>query len=86
MREEILDFAVIEGLKHLKPNADAKRKIDQADTPKSLASLEEQRKAMKLQIADEGHRLERVEDLLIDETITPEAYNRKQKTVQPTPG
>ncbi len=82
VREEILEFAVVDGLKQLKLNADAKRKIDQAETPKSLVSLEDQRRALELQIADEERRLERVEDLLIDETITPEAYNRKRQTAQ----
>ena len=82
IREEVLDAEIVNQLARLKPNNTSYAKIKQSNVPRAIASIEEQRQALKLQVVDEERRLDRVEDLLIDEAITEVAFNRKRKAIQ----
>lgn len=82
IREEVLEDAIISELERLQLSAQATAQAENAEPPQSIASLEEQRNALSLQIADEEARLDRIEDLLIDDAISNERYNRKRQQIQ----
>jgi len=82
VREEVLETAVVSELEQLQLTACAAKKVVEAKVPDTIATLEEQRTATSLQIADEERRLDRLEDLLIDGALGKEAFNRKRHTIQ----
>lgn len=82
IREELLDVAIRRELKELELNARAIKKVREVDDQKLLRYTQEQRQALELQLADEEHRLNRLEDLLLDEVIGEEGYLRKKQKLQ----
>jgi DNA invertase Pin-like site-specific DNA recombinase len=82
IREDVLDVAIRTELQHLVLNARAYAKAETEKMPDTIVTLEEQRSALKLTIAGEERRLERLEDLLIDETLSPEVFKRKRQAAQ----
>lgn len=78
VREEVLEVAIVRELSSLQLSARAKEKAEDAATPDTIAQLAEQRTAIELQIADEERRLVRLEDLLVDEALSMDAFKRKQ--------
>jgi DNA invertase Pin-like site-specific DNA recombinase len=81
VREEVLDSAVRAELAQLELAAQAAVKVEHAEMPQSLASLEEQSAAIELQIQGEEKRLDRLEDLLLDDTIDSDAFSRKKTKI-----
>ncbi|MEM8637109.1 MAG: recombinase family protein [Pseudomonadota bacterium] len=82
IREDRLDHAVRHELGKLKLNAKAMVQAENADEPQAIAELEAQRSALTLQINDEEHRLDRLEDLLVDGTLDRDAFIRKQGSIK----
>ena len=82
IREELLDDAIRKELSAMELNAKAAVQAKSTDKPEALIDLEEQRSAFKLQIKDEEHRLDRLEDLLIDGALDQNAFLRKQGEIQ----
>ncbi|WP_298296696.1 recombinase family protein [uncultured Litoreibacter sp.] len=82
IREELLHDAIRRELGTLELNAQAQVRAQNTDKPEALCDLEEQRSALELQIKDEKSRLGRIEDLLIDGTLSRDAYARKQGDIQ----
>ena len=82
IREEALEDAIVAELRRLELSARAAEMTAKANPPETIASLEEQRAALSLLIADEEKRLDRIEDLLIDGAISEETYNRKRRKIQ----
>lgn len=81
IREEVLEDAIISELRQLRLNAMAAAAVENTEAPETITTIEEQRDALELQIADEEARLDRLEDLLIDETISREGYARKRQQI-----
>lgn len=82
IREEVLDDAVVSELQTLQLSAQAARKVENTAPPDTIVKLDEQKAAIELQIADQERRLDRLEDLLVDETLAPDAFKRKRHTIQ----
>ncbi|WP_146345629.1 recombinase family protein [Phaeobacter marinintestinus] len=82
VREDVLENAILAELRQLQLTAHAAKKVAEAETPDTIVTLDEQRAALSLQIADEERRLDRLEDLVIDGTLSPDAFQRKRHTVQ----
>lgn len=82
LREDVLQNAIVSELSQLELGARAKAAAAKPVEPATIASTEEQRAALSLQIADEEHRLDRLTDLLVDEAISEEAHNQKRHTTQ----
>ncbi len=82
IREELLEQAIREELGGLELNAKAAVQANNADTPQAIKGLEAQRIALELQIKDEECRLDRLEDLLLDETLGRDAFTRKQGKIK----
>ena len=82
IREEVLENAIVRELRKLQLCARAAKRAEHAAPPDTIVKLDEQRAAMGLQIADEERRLDRLEDLLVADTLTPDAFKRKRQTVQ----
>ena len=82
IREETLEDAIVTELRRLELSARAAEMTAEANPPETIASLEEQRAALSLLIADEEKRLDRIEDLLIDGAISEETYDRKRRKIQ----
>lgn len=82
IREGVLEDSILAELRQLELSGRAAEKVAQAETPNSIATLEEQRATISLQIGDEERRLERLEDLLIDEALSSDTYNRRRNAVQ----
>lgn len=81
VREDELEAGILAELRKLELSAKAKAKA--ATRPDTfLASLAEKRKALRLQIADDDRRLDRLQDLLLDEKIDTAMYDRKQAQLQ----
>lgn len=82
IRENILEKSIVGQLRKLCPNKASRAWIEEEKHPNILSSVSDQRSALNLQIHDANRRLARIEDLLIDETISPEAYGRKRLAIQ----
>lgn len=80
VREEMLDDAVRMELAKLELNAKAQVQVqaNNAELPPDITTLDEQRVVLELHIKDETRRLDRLEDLLLDETIDVDAFARKK--------
>ncbi|PWE34088.1 recombinase family protein [Maritimibacter sp. 55A14] len=82
IREEVLDEAIRTELRQLELSSQASVQVSNAEGPATLVSLEDQRSAIALQIKDEERRLERLEDLLIDDTLSSDTFTRKKAMIQ----
>ena len=81
IREDTLEAAISRELKQLQLSPAAKAKSEA--TPSDFySSLEEQRTALMLQLADEERRLERLQDLLLDEKIDITMFDSKKEALQ----
>lgn len=81
IREEVLDQAVRQELQQLELSVyAADRTPDNAS--ELLAPVEKQREALELQIRDNERRLDRLEDLLLDEAVSLSGFNRKREQLQ----
>jgi len=83
IREELLDDAVKAELATLKPSpkTEGRAKTAKADQ-KAAAEFEARQQSLQLRINDEEARLERLTDLLIDNTITEDVYHEKKRSVE----
>jgi len=77
VREEILDGAVRDELSRLELSAKAVVRTQNVDLPEAMQNLDKQRAALGLQIKDEERRMDRLEDLLLDEALDVDAFARK---------
>lgn len=82
IREDVLQDAIVGELHNLQLNARAVEQASKMTSPDTISDLAEQRAALSLQIADEKKRLDRLEDLLIDETLSPDAFKRKEYSIK----
>ena len=82
IREEALDAAIRAELRQLELSAKATTQVESAESPKALTSIDEQRAAIQLRISNEERRLERLEDLLLDDTIDAGTFARKKTDIQ----
>lgn len=78
VREELLDNAIRVELAELELAANALVQVANAEPPSDIATLDEQRAALELQIKDEKRRLDRLEDFLLDGALDTEAFARKK--------
>ena len=81
IREDVLEAAISRELQQLQLSPAAKAKSE-ATSPDFYSSLEEQRTALTLQLADEERRLERLQDLLLDEKIEIGMFDSKKEELQ----
>ncbi len=82
VREEMLDGAIREELATLELNAKAEVQANNEGVQTDLVAVDQQRAALQLQIKDEVRRLDRLEDLLLDETIDAAGFARKKSKIQ----
>ena len=82
VREELLDAAVRDELRRLELGENAAKRASDIQPIESIVDLEQQRSALELQLKDEERRLDRLEDLLLDETLDREAFVRKQAMIK----
>ncbi|MFO6466256.1 recombinase family protein, partial [Jannaschia sp. KMU-145] len=82
IREEALTKAIIQELEILTPSLPSTNLIDAQTAPDGPDREDDLRQSLNLRISDEQRRLDRLEDLLIDGTITDETYSRKCKTIK----
>ncbi len=82
VRQDVLETAIVAELQSLQLSARAKKKAADPSQQLILVSLEEQHAALSLRIADDERRIDRLEDLLIDESLSPEAFQRKRREIQ----
>ncbi|MEM9761631.1 MAG: recombinase family protein [Pseudomonadota bacterium] len=83
IREDVLDRAIMDELKQLELGTKASAAAtEDASQPDTIVTIAQQRAGLELQLSDLQARLERVEDLLIDATISKETYERKRAQVQ----
>ncbi len=80
IREDVLDRAIRYELSHLTLCAQACDAADE-DLETGTKAVAEQRAGLSLQIKDEERRLDRLQDLLLDDAISVDAYKRKQDSL-----
>lgn len=81
IREDILEYVIRRELAGLELSARATAAADD-DVKESTAKIVEQRNAISLQINDQERRLDRLQDLLLDDAIGIESFNLKQNQIQ----
>ena len=82
VREDVLDDAIRAELAVLELSAKALKRSEETEMPTTLASVTEQRTALDLQIKDQEHRLDRLEDLVLDGAMDMGGFLRKKNTIQ----
>ena len=82
IREENLDAAILSALKRIQLRSKSATLAARTDESEILDRLRNQRAGLSLQIADEERRLERLEDLLVSEALSLEAFNRRRSASQ----
>lgn len=81
VREDRLEEAVLFRLRQLQLNSDTAKRLELAWGSQDVEkNSEEKGAAIRLQIADEERRLERLTDLLLDDTIDNDTYRERQRT------
>ena len=81
IREDVLEASIRSELKRLELSGKAYAKTAN-QTPLETVKLDEQRDGLTLQVKCEQRRLDRLQDLLLDEVIDRQSYNRKRGEIQ----
>lgn len=82
IREDVIEAALTRELGRLQLNARAQKLALDAPTPENIVTVEEQINALHIQLKQLKEKELRLEDLVIDEAITIEAFKRKQVELQ----
>lgn len=82
VREKVLDIAIRRELEQLELNANATEQAQLVQSPKTIVDLEDQRAALILRIKDEERRMDRLEDLLIDDFLDRDLFARKEGKIK----
>lgn len=82
VREEFLEDAILAELEQLRLSAGAAKKVSEVEPLDTVATIEEQRASILLQISDDERRLDRLEDLLIDGALGKDAFQKKRHAIQ----
>ncbi|MEM9359947.1 MAG: recombinase zinc beta ribbon domain-containing protein, partial [Pseudomonadota bacterium] len=82
IREDTLEYAIREALRQLELSAKASAAASNRNQdPKPTVDLADERSGLELQIKDDERRLDRLQDLLLDEQIDVESYDQKKASL-----